>query len=115
MQSNTKPVRINLLRQTWNAFAQLLDIDWFESFQCPLCQPCPEVVICDGTILGFSKDLLVTFTNHPEHTSTISGSDNADRILIRSPLMRDLVLRFSGYTRDRKCPCNGPAADSNRP
>ena len=43
-QSNTKPVKIKLLRQAWNAFARLLDIDWYESFQCPLCGPCPEVV-----------------------------------------------------------------------
>ena len=105
-QSNTKPVKIKLLRQAWNAFARLLDIDWYESFQCPLCGPCPEVVICDGTMLGFRKDLLVAFANHPEPTSTISGSHHADRIFIRSLFARDLLLRFSGYTRDRKRLCN---------
>ena len=40
-QSNTKPVKIKLLRQAWNAFARLLDIDWYESFQCPLCGALP--------------------------------------------------------------------------
>ena len=57
-------------------------------------------------MLGFHKDLLVAFANHPEPTSTISGSHHADRILIRSPLARDSLLCFSDYTRDRKCLCN---------
>jgi len=88
-QSNTKPVKIKLLRQAWNALARLLDIDWYDSFQCPLGGPCLEVVTCDGTMLGFRKDLLVAFAHHPKPISTISDSQHADRILIRSPHARD--------------------------
>lgn len=61
VQSHTKPVSIKLLCQAWNAFAQLLCIDFFESFSCPICGPSPTTVICDGTLLGLQKDLMETF------------------------------------------------------
>lgn len=78
-QSHTKPDKTKTLQWAWNAFARLLDIDWRENFQCPLCGPCPEVVICDGTMLSFCKDLLEAFAlNHPEHTSTISVSHHPE-------------------------------------
>ena len=34
-QSHTKPVSVKLLRQAWNAFARLLNINFAETFSCP--------------------------------------------------------------------------------
>ena len=61
-QSLTPPVSIKQLRHAWNAFARLLKIDMKSSFQCPICGDSPQVVICDGTMLGFRKDLLESFS-----------------------------------------------------
>ena len=61
-QSLTPPVLIKQLRHAWNAFARLLKIDMKSSFQCPICGDSPQVVICDGTMLGFRKDLLESFS-----------------------------------------------------
>ena len=61
VQSHTKPVLIKLLCQAWNAFARLLCIDFAENFCCPICGPTPTTVICDGTLIGFRKDLMETF------------------------------------------------------
>ena len=105
--SNTKSVKIKPFQHAWLAFIRLLDIQWSESFHNILCGSNPEVVICDGTMLGFSKDLLEAFpANHLEHTATISGSKHADRILIKSPKKIKLLLHFTGYTRNQKYPCN---------
>ena len=81
VQSHTKPVKIKLLRLAWNAFARLLDIDWLEGFICPICGPLPSVVICDGTMLGFRKDLLEAFQEQPQPPTTpvVSGSCHVDR------------------------------------
>lgn len=44
-QSLTKPIKVKLLRQAWNSFARLLDINWSDTFACPLCGPSPKVVV----------------------------------------------------------------------
>ena len=76
----TKAVKIKLLRLTWNAFARLLDINWPAVFICPICGPLPSVVICDGTMLGFCKDLLEAFQEQPPlNNPVVSGSCHADR------------------------------------
>ena len=95
--SNTKPFKIKPFRHAWLAFIRLLDIQWSESFHNILCGSYPKAVICDGSVLGFSKDLLEAFpANHLEHTATISGSKHADRILIKSPQTRKILLHFTG-------------------
>ena len=59
-QSHTKPVSVQLLRQALNAFARLLNINFAETFSCPICGPSPTIIICDGTLLGFRRDLMDT-------------------------------------------------------
>lgn len=62
------------------------------------------MVICDGTMLGFRKDLLAS-TLSPSVTDNaplIVGSKHEDRVLIKSVKDRELLLRFAGITRDRK-------------
>ena len=80
-QSHTKPVSVKLLCQAWNAFARLLDINFTETFACPVCGPSPTTIICDGTLLGFRKDLMDTLDNDSPTPSTdqpIQGSCHAD-------------------------------------
>lgn len=100
----TKPVSIKLLRQAWNSFARLLAIDWSQAFLCPVCGPSPSTVICDGTLLGFRKDLLDRLhpVPPPEPSDAIRGSKHGDRVLLRSRRSRELLLKYSGYTKDRK-------------
>ena len=104
IQSMTKPVSIKLLRQAWNSFARLLDIDWAEAFMYPICGPSPDTIICDGTLLGFQKDLLVhTPSATPQEVpSSSGGSRHSVQVLLKSRKSRELLLTYSGYTKDRK-------------
>ena len=104
IQSMTKPVSIKLLRQAWNSFARLLDIDWAEAFMYPICGPSPDTIICDGTLLGFRKDLLVhTPSATPQEVpSSSGGSRHSVQVLLKSRKSRELLLTYSGYTKDRK-------------
>ena len=106
VQSHTKPVSIKLLHQTWNAFARLLCIDFVESFSCPICGPSPTTVICDGTLMGFRKDLMETFEVKDPSVQTqqpIQGSCHSDHVMLKSCKSRELLLKYSGYSHDRKC------------
>ena len=67
VQSETKPAPIKLLRQAWNAFARLLNVDLAESFTCPICGPSPTTIISDGTLIGFRKDLIQSIHEHNSH------------------------------------------------
>ena len=105
-QSHTKPVSVKFLRRAWNAFARLLDIDFDESFTCPICGPSPTTIVCDGTLLGFRKDLMDTLDNEtptPQPDKPIHGSCHANRMMLKSRKSRELLLKYSGYSRDRKC------------
>ena len=39
----------------WYRFLDLLDIDYNDGAECKECGPSPEIVVCDGTSLGFHK------------------------------------------------------------
>ena len=101
-QSNSKGAQVALFRRAWNAFIRLLDIYLLSSFQCPICGPCPDTVVCDGTMLGFRKDLLPLCipTQQNDEALTLTGTKHEQRI--RSPKCRELLLKFTGITRDRK-------------
>ena len=105
-QSHTKGASVAVVRKAWNAFSRLLDIDFSNSFTCPLCGSEPSTVICDGTMLGFRKDLIPHLAEHPSQSTqpAINGSCHRDRVLLRTPRSRELLLKYSGVTRDRKKP-----------
>ena len=102
-QSHTKATSIATLRAAWNSFSRLLDIDFESCFLCPVCRVEPSTVICDGTMLGFHKDL-ISHTSAPSQPSSpiLIGSKHADRVLLRSARSRELLLKYAGVTRDRK-------------
>lgn len=64
-------------------------------------------MVCDGTMLGFRKDLLAACSSPdpPEaitDKSLLKGSKHSDRVLIYLSKARELLLKFSGISRDRK-------------
>ena len=102
---------IYFLRKAWYAFSRLIDIPFEECFICPTCGPSPNVIVCDGTMVGMRKDLLpFKHKNQPQEDPVfpvIKGSAHVDRVLIKSKRVRDMLLKYSGYRRDRKpiaCP-----------
>lgn len=103
-QSLTQGARLTVLRQAWNAFARLLDVDLINSFQCIVCAQYPDIVICDGTILGFRKDFLTIShsDNQQDNTPLLSGTKHKDRVLLPTAKTRGLLLKYSGITSDRK-------------
>ena len=52
----SKALSLKLLRAAWYSFSRLLDLHFGEIFQCAICKHLPDVVVCDGTSLGFRKD-----------------------------------------------------------
>ena len=103
-QSLTQGARLAVLRRAWNAFARLLDIDFTNSFQCPICAQYPDIVICDSTMLGFRKDFLALshLDYQQEDMPLLSGTKHKDRVLIQQPKTRQLLAKYSGITSDRK-------------
>ena len=96
-----KPPSLKILRSAWNAFVRLLDINFI---QCPSCEIYPEVIICDGTSIGFRKDLISATWNMPENCMlpSTNGILHNERILTHSTKGRELLLKYSGFTKDRK-------------
>ena len=106
-QSLTHGVSIATLRRAWNSFARLLDLDFENSFLCPVCGTTPNTVICDGTMLGFRKDLITACSPFDLQEAVsdeplLKGSKHSDRVLIKKPKERELLLKCSGISRDRK-------------
>ena len=104
LQSHTKPVSIKLLRLAWNAFAYLLSIDIVESASCSICKPSPAMVVCDGTLIGFWKNLMKTFKVKDPFLQTqqpIQGSCHSDHVILKSHKSRKLLLKYSGYNLQR--------------
>ena len=96
IQSQSKPVNIKLLRQAWNAFTR-------EAFNCHQCGLTPQIVICDGTLIGFRKDSASTVpSENLLDEKIIKGSEYADRVLLKSLKSRELLLKYSGYSKQRK-------------
>lgn len=100
----TEPPSLKLTQSTWNSFARLLNINYDESFKCPICGTYPQSVICDGTLIGFRKDLLPPLLAKPNLDTLVPtyGSKYSDHTFICSPKGRELLLKYSGYTKDRK-------------
>ena len=57
-QSLPQRGRLAVLQRTWNAFLRLHDKEFTNSFQCLICAQNLDVVVSDGTMLGFRKDFL---------------------------------------------------------
>ncbi len=91
IQSHTLPVRIKVLRQAWNTFARLLDIDPQQTYQCPVCGLEPQTVIGDGTMIGFRT----SFQNSSNIQNKASPQSLVVNTVIASllPLLK-LVLCF---------------------
>ena len=99
-----KPPSLKILHLAWNSFARLLDLGISKCFQCPSCGIYPDVIICDGTSIGFRKDLIPATWNTQEHNRLplTNGSQHSERVFIHSTKGRELLLKYSGYTKDRK-------------
>jgi len=100
----TDPPSISFLCNAWNCFVRLLDHSPTETLICPLCGPQTDIIVCDGTMLGFRKDLLPsTQDDQPDDDGvlpTIKGSKHADRVLLHLAKSREFLLKYSGYTSD---------------
>ena len=104
--SNAKPVSIGHLQKAWNAFARLLNTNWNESFQCPLCGPSPPTIVCHGTMIGFRKDFLPQLSHSTLSTPQIVGSrlTRRERVLVSSTTKaRSLLMKYAGYKNNGKC------------
>ena len=56
--SELRVFRYQTFVHSWYAFLRLLDYDESDGFSCDKCGDCPDIVICDGTSLGFRRQLL---------------------------------------------------------
>ena len=74
---------------TWNFFSRQLDISFQSSFLCPVSGAELSKMICDGTMLGFCKDLIshIPSPSHPQKSTSpsIAGTNHQDRVLLKSP------------------------------
>ncbi|XP_066272071.1 uncharacterized protein [Branchiostoma lanceolatum] len=99
-----KAMPYEMFRKGWNSFARRIDINWDKVFSCPECGPEPDTVICDGTAVGFRKDLIAGCTPEPcdgvsSSSNTVQGSRHSDRVFLTSEKARRLLLQYSGSKR----------------
>jgi len=96
------------LKRGWYAFSRLLAIPIDDSFVCENCRPCPEIIVCDGTMIGMRKDLMMPLNNLDDSKLVpVKGSLDSDRVLIKTAQAQHLLLQYSCFRRDRKpiaCP-----------
>ena len=52
--------------QSWYHFISLLDVDLKDGMACEKCGDQPDVIICDGTAVGFQKKFLTALVSRPE-------------------------------------------------
>ena len=89
----TEAPSISFLRNAWNCVACLLDHSPAETFLCHISGPQPDIVVCDGTMIGFHKDLLPrsqATQGGDDILSTIEGSMHAERMLLLLGKCREL-------------------------
>ena len=100
VMSNQSSVPLHTLRKAWNSFVRKLDIDFSSIFICRQCGPNPQITVCDGTMVGFRKDFLPVLETESRTTNDflIEGSHHIDRIYIRIPRIRKLLLFFCGVS-----------------
>ena len=100
----TQPPTLKILCSSWNAFTRLLNLKFSGNFQCPVCGCSPETIICDGTLVGFRKDLLPAFLQEPDRESLpiTHESKHSDRVFLHSVKGQELLMKYSGYSKDQK-------------
>ena len=93
------PTTLKILCSAWNAFTRLLDLKFSGNFQCPVCGCLPETIICDGTLVGFPALL-----QEPDRESLpiTDESNHSDRVFLCSVKRCELLMNYSGYSKDRK-------------
>ena len=96
VMSNQSNVPHHMLRKAWNSFARKLNIDFSSIFVCRQCGPNPEIVVCDGTMVGFRKDFLPALDNEKATTNDflVEGSHHQDRVYVRIPKIRNCCYSF---------------------
>ncbi|KAI8516330.1 hypothetical protein Bbelb_049110 [Branchiostoma belcheri] len=96
---------LHKMRLAWDSFSHLLDIDWQTSFRCPVCEQHPDVIICDGTSLGFRKDLIKYDSSRETQQSSsvqVQGSDHEERVFLPIPQSRVFLSQFAGVSPTQK-------------
>ena len=95
----------------WRSFAQpgmpslgCLSSSFSGNFQCPVCGCLIETIICDGTLVGFWKDLFPALLQEPDREFLLitHESKHSDCVFLRSVKGRELLMKYSGYSKDRK-------------
>ena len=57
---------------SWYAFFDLLDVEESDGFTCEKCGPYPDLVVCDGTSLGFRRQLLQSIIDNDKHLAQVA-------------------------------------------
>ena len=57
-------------RNGWMAFKNLLDINYSDGFECPLCKTEPDIIIMDGVCLGMRKSMVPLLDYKGDDTGT---------------------------------------------
>ena len=58
--------------QAWYAYHNLLDVGLTQGFSCETCGTSPDLIVCDGTSLGFRHELLVSVLEADAQTPVLA-------------------------------------------
>ena len=87
------------LRQSYNCFLRLLNMNFEKYFECPKCKKDVDTIIMDGIMMGCRKDLVPKFQTPQKPDIQIKECSIEDRVFIRNPSTRSLLSNWAGRVK----------------
>ena len=85
------------LRVAFGGFLILLQMDYTDIYKCLLCESQPEVLICDGIMIGTKKEIISQYEKPPVPEQVINGSTINQSMFGLSPQARSLLAKYTRY------------------
>ena len=89
------------LRQAYNCFLRLLDLDYGDLYECPECGPDVDCIIMDGIMMGCRKDLMPNFEVPQKPDHRIKENNITDRVFIRCTKTKELLASYAGRSKGK--------------
>ena len=87
-------------RLAYNCFIRLIDFEFKELYQCPLCGPEPSTVVMDGIQMGCRSDKMPA-SKSVRHREVIKAKDINHRMFFRDQTTKKLLSKYAGLSNGK--------------
>lgn len=89
------------LREAYNSFIRLLHMDFEYMYECEVCGPEVETIVCDGIMSGCQKEQMPSFKIPAAPALEIPDCELANRVFINKATTRKQLEKYAGLNRGR--------------